>query len=371
LKTRDKAHARRLLLDMRRDMENVTLDEAAKLRFDTLATRWLDSLRARLKSSTAARLEQCLENLKPYFRTVTLAGITAAHCKAWKTQRGDRLVPQTFAHELSALKRTFEYAIEQGVLYRNPARHIKRRCILSTRPKHIPTRHQFTELVAAIRQSDGRAESQEAARDGADMVELLAFSGMRKGEAGQVKWHHVDFERGLLMVPDGENRTKNYEKRKVPLSAALRELLTRLRDERKPSPSDNVSRIADPKKCLATTCRKMGLPYFTPHRFRDFFATTCIEQGVDVPTVARWLGHKDGGALLKKTYAHLRQEHSLQAMAKVIFDPTPATLATAGEDAPPPGQNAKLAEPAGLTWKKAAKLWRNRTSLGVETAEEF
>jgi hypothetical protein len=27
------------------------------------------------------------------------------------------------------------------------------------------------------------------------------------------------------------------------------------------------------------------------------FATRCIESGVDIPTVSRWLGHKDGGAL--------------------------------------------------------------------------
>jgi len=39
-----------------------------------------------------------------------------------------------------------------------------------------------------------------------------------------------------------------------------------------------------------------------------------FKAGVDVPTVARWLGHKDGGALLMKTYSHLLQEHS-QAMA--------------------------------------------------------
>ena len=47
----------------------------------------------------------------------------------------------------------------------------------------------------------------------------------------------------------------------------------------------------------------------THHDLRHLFATRCIESGVDIPTVARWLGHKDGGALAMKTYGHLRNEH--------------------------------------------------------------
>jgi integrase len=35
---------------------------------------------------------------------------------------------------------------------------------------------------------------------------------------------------------------------------------------------------------------------------RHLFATRCIETGVDIPTVSRWLGHKDGGGLAMKVY---------------------------------------------------------------------
>lgn len=42
-----------------------------------------------------------------------------------------------------------------------------------------------------------------------------------------------------------------------------------------------------------------------------------MESGVDVKTVASWLGHKDGGRLLLERYTHLRSEHS-QEMAKRI-----------------------------------------------------
>jgi len=54
------------------------------------------------------------------------------------------------------------------------------------------------------------------------------------------------------------------------------------------------------------------------------FATRCIESGVDVPTVSRWLGHKDGGALAMKTYGHLRREHSISQAQRVSFAPVAA-----------------------------------------------
>jgi site-specific recombinase XerD len=52
---------------------------------------------------------------------------------------------------------------------------------------------------------------------------------------------------------------------------------------------------------------------------RHLFATRCVESGIDIPTVARWLGHSDGGMLALKIYGHLRREHSQSMAAKVTF----------------------------------------------------
>jgi hypothetical protein len=52
------------------------------------------------------------------------------------------------------------------------------------------------------------------------------------------------------------------------------------------------------------------------------FATIGIEAGIEIPTVARWLGHKDGGALALKIYGHLRREHSVAGALRVSFAPT-------------------------------------------------
>ena len=66
--------------------------------------------------------------------------------------------------------------------------------------------------------------------------------------------------------------------------------------------------------------KRVGLGHLTcPKDLRHLFATRCIEAGVDIPTVSRWLGHRDGGALAMKTYGHLRDEHSVNMARKVTF----------------------------------------------------
>ncbi len=86
-----------------------------------------------------------------------------------------------------------------------------------------------------------------------------------------------------------------------------------------PSRIDTVTLNDSARKCRQTACRRLKREQFTHHDFRHVFATTCIEAGVDIPTVSRWLGHKDGAALAMRVYGHLRQEHSLAAIKKVHF----------------------------------------------------
>lgn len=63
-----------------------------------------------------------------------------------------------------------------------------------------------------------------------------------------------------------------------------------------------------------------GLPSLRNHDLRHFFASVCIASGVDIPTVSRWLGHADGGALAMKTYGHLQKDQSQASAKKVNFN---------------------------------------------------
>ena len=79
--------------------------------------------------------------------------------------------------------------------------------------------------------------------------------------------------------------------------------------------------VRESQKALDRACKKAGAERITHHDLRHLFATRCIESGVDIPTVSRWLGHKDGGALAMKMYGHLRREHSIAQAQRVTFAP--------------------------------------------------
>ena len=324
LKTTDRKLAERRLAELRQQIGNLSLTEDSRASFDEIARRWIESTRHALKVSTVTRRETCIKNLTPFFKDTTIRNATLRHCELWLAARGQKIAPQTFAHELNALNAIFNFAIEQGLVLSNPARSIKRRKIVQARIT-VPTREQFQTLIATIRHSDGRNDSQQKATSGADLVELLAYSGCRVGEAASIRWSDVSFERNSVTITGGEIGTKNHENRTVPMTGALRELLLRVQQERKPKVGEFISPIKDAKTCLHTACRKLGFPQFTHHDFRHFFATTCIEAGVDIPTISKWLGHKDGGALAMKVYGHLRQEHSFSMIKRVNFNSTNAT----------------------------------------------
>lgn len=318
LKTKDRKLADRRLVELRAQIGNLTIGDDARLSFDEIAVRWKAATQHGLKVSTVTRRQTCINNLSPFFQGISIRNVRPHHCERWLTERGAKMAPQTLVHELDTMRLIFDYAVRLGLMLTNPAKDIKRRKIVQ-HPITVPTRGQFPKLVAAIRISDGRIDSQQKAKAGADLVELLAYSGCRVQEGTSLRWADVDFDRNAVTVTGGEIGTKNHEHRTNPMTDALRALLLKLRDERNPQPSEKIAQIKDAKKCLQTACRRLGYPRFTHHDFRHFFATTCIEAGVDIPTVSRWLGHKDGGALAMRVYGHLRQEHSFAAIKKVSF----------------------------------------------------
>ena len=77
--------------------------------------------------------------------------------------------------------------------------------------------------------------------------------------------------------------------------------------------------VNEAQKSIDSAARRVGISRLTHHDLRHLFATTLIEHGIDIPTVARLLGHKDGGALAMRTYGHLRDEHAQKVMARVSY----------------------------------------------------
>lgn len=318
LKTSDRQLAKRRLADFRQKVTRLSQTKhASALTFDELTDRWLDTIRPKLKESSYQRRVTCVDKLTPFFKGVSVRNISTRHCDDWLVKRGAELSARSFNIERETLNLILEFARGDGLLLDNPAASIERRKQAKAKLV-IPTRQQFRLLVKTIRQLDCRAW------DAADLVEILAYSGMRLAEATSLTWGDVDFERGVFTVTGGETGTKNHEARTVPLFPALRELLERIQGDRTPAPTDKVIPIGDAKKAVGTACRKAKLPHFNHHTLRHYFVSNAIEAGVDFNVIAGWVGHKDGGVLVAKTYGHLRDTHSFEMAKRMTFSATAA-----------------------------------------------
>jgi integrase len=321
LKTTDKAFAKRGLADLLRDIDRLASADAANVAFADAASRWIETTRHALKESTVKRRETYLKAIEPFFLGLQIRNIRPSHCEAWLAERKTK-ASATLAKELDTMRGAFQYAIEQGWILYDPSKSIKRPHVRNKSP-NVMTREQFQSVVTAIRN-----EPQSKGNAGADLVELIAYSGMRLNEALSLRWRDVNFSRGVFTVTGGERGTKNYEQRTVPLFAEMRALLERIKRGRGGvMQNDFIVRTATARQCLETACGKLELPNFHHHSLRHYFASCAVESGADIPTIAGWLGHKDGGALLMKRYSHLRQSHSIEQAKRVSFGmkPTPET----------------------------------------------
>ena len=228
--------------------------------------------------------------------------------------------PSAFNNTVGTLKLVLDIAVEAGARYDNPVVQVKRKKIRQ-KLLHLPSQDQFLKLVETIRNADGGYGDRCA-----DLVEFLAYSGCRKGEAARVNGRDCDFEKSeLTILGDPATGTKNWEIRRVPMIPDMRRLLERIRKEREEFAANPVMRVHECQGAINTACKTLGIARFTHHDLRHLFATRCIESGVDIPTVSRWLGHKDGGALAMKTYGHLRDQHSANMAQKVVFTEGAAT----------------------------------------------
>src|SRR5207253_4778800 len=107
----------------------------------------------------------------------------------------------------------------------------------------------------------------------------------------------------------------------------LREMFKRRAPDSKwlfPSPQrgDRDQRALTFRESLRLARKAAGLDKFGFHDCRHHFISFAVMSGIDFMTIARWVGHKDGGVLIGKVYGHLHNEHTKAQAAKLTFGPT-------------------------------------------------
>jgi integrase len=344
-----------------------TVADAIEKRLAIITTARTKKGNLPLKPATKHYYNQCIETIRrtwPELEGRPVSRVTKEECEEWSARMADDISPQRFNNVIAELAKIFDVAVQAGHRFGNPAEDLSRMSVPTIKEGlKLPSKAKFAEFVEAMRSRKGRFSEHSAF-----FVELLAYSGMRKGEAENLRWRDVDFEAGFIAVHgDPETGTKGGESRKVPMISALRGLLQRLLQHRHdlamiapcakqhgvtentvytwrrnedprwlkfahrpniappgellPTP---VCAVSEAQGCMTAAAEEIGMERLTHHDLRHYFATICIEAGVDIPTVSRWLGHKDGGVLALRTYGHSRDEHSTAAAARVSFDAAPA-----------------------------------------------
>jgi integrase len=314
LETSDFQTAKRSLKDFEKEVESKK-DGLPDMRFEDFTKQWLESIKPHLKESTHRRRQVSVNQLLSFFKGNKLAEITQLHLEKWIKARASASA-QTFNLDRETLHAIFAYAKKHKIYHReNPISDVKKRKAIKA-VVVSPTREQFAALLKVMRENKHDHHGKKAVH----LVEFLAYSGTRIAEALSVQWRHVDFERGTILITGGDKGTKNYSQRSIPLFPPLRELLERISGGKTMPPMDYIFIHKSSKTALKHASKRIGLPegeHFTHHGMRHFFCSNAIEKNIDFKVIAAWLGHKDGGILVAKTYGHLRQTHSHE-MAKLM-----------------------------------------------------
>ena len=271
-----------------------------------------------LKPRTKLNAEERCKALRrtwPALERLNIRDVTRQDCQTWAADVAGKVSPTRFNQFVRLLRWAFELAIEFGIRSDNSAASVKWVREKAKRLR-LPEPQQFESLVNAVR-TCGWVDGPESAR----FIEFLAYTGCRLSEAVNVRWEDVDFATGRLAVRgDPTTGTKNGLVRYVPLNPTAKALLETIRSDRPgEAGTATILRQKDCRKALANACQRIGIAKLTHHDLRHLFATKSIESGVDIPTVSRWLGHKDGGALAMRVYGHLRDEHSAAMAQRVSF----------------------------------------------------
>ena len=263
----------------------------------------------------------CIEKIQaswPALASLRLDSIPTLACKEWAAKLSHEISSNYFNNTLGTLRQIIDVGLKAhkkngGAVFETPAGELKR-VKVKQKNLQLPEPSRFKGLVKNLRTRSGRWGHHSA-----DLVEFLAYGGMRiHSEAAFVTWEDIDWRRKQILVRGNpETGTKNSEMRRVPILPDMEILLLRIKDKLGTAATGRIMQVGECKRSLSRACKEVGIAMLTHHDLRHLFATRCIESGVDIPTVSRWLGHKDGGALAMKTYGHLRNEHS-QAMAQKV-----------------------------------------------------
>lgn len=167
-------------------------------------------------------------------------------------------------------------------------------------------------------------------------LRLLIFTGARLREILHLRWEHVDFDRGLLLLPDSKTGRKT-----IILNAPSLAILSDL-------PHIGVFVIAgdnadapraDLKRPWEVVARHAGLVGVRLHDLRHTYASVGAGSGLGLPIIGKLLGHAE--TRTTERYAHLDNDPLRKAANAIGSTLAAAVLRGSPDDKVPAVQIAR------------------------------
>lgn len=133
---------------------------------------------------------------------------------------------------------------------------------------------------------------------------FLLHSGLRRTELVSLKWQDIDFKGETIHVRGTKTKTSD---RVLPLLLPLRHILDDLQK--------NGEKIFHFSADHLTKLFKQLCPNHKLHDLRHTFATNCLEKGISMKVLQRWLGHSDYGTTAN-IYSHVTDDFSRKEAKK-------------------------------------------------------
>lgn len=274
-----------------RDDAETTIEEL----FEEIAE---DERRRGLSKRTIAHRDDMRDRIAERLDVKTpLRGFEKSDARAFAADvRSSNYALATQSEIIATAKATFNFAVEREYIERSPFVGIPAGTRRNKTREFYVTMESFVAALSCVEELRYRVA-----------LTLYRVGGLRRAEAGYLKWRDVDFERRRLRVWSPKTaRHEGKESREIPLFPELSRVLGELRDVGDASPQSLVfaSGLGSLQRVYTQALTRAGIELY-PRLFQNLRSSASIDIFRKYGEVAEnaWLGHSISVA--KSHYLHV------------------------------------------------------------------
>jgi len=305
--------------------------------FEELAQLWLENYKTTVKPSTFENVKSKVEKMtEEHFKELKLKKITVAYCQRVVIELSKTYV--LYNHYLSVINRIFKYAVLMDILDSNPFdKVIKPKSRQVQRKGNFLTKEELKEFLKLAQTATLSYFF--------PLVHLMAYTGLRQGEALALKWSDIDFENKRITVNktavriEGKQslqtpKTKN-SKRVISIDPTTLSILKSWKKDQIKIYFRNGKHFECDENFIFTNQRGEWvhihnfIRYFkrfiadhklktiTPHGLRHTHASLLFSAGVEPKNISDRLGHSTVQITLD-LYTHITEEQRSDTVDKLL-----------------------------------------------------